>query len=357
MSPSKAPPSTSSGDIYLPDFCSTRTVFLVVLVAELFAIMLTLASAPASGTFWTSLADTSFFLLWTTLACAATLCFARPHLARYSVAQVSAISLVLLLATTGLISEAVYWLGRYWAGPVGAFETRFPSDHWTFVLRNLSICLIISALLLRYFYVTYEWKRNVEEEARSRIHALQARIRPHFLFNSMNTIAALTRSDPTQAEEAVEDLADLFRATLTDSRSNIRIKEELEVARIYQRIEQLRLGERLLVEWDVGDLPMRAYVPSLTIQPLLENAIYHGIEPRPEGGTVRISGRCANGEIHVTVTNPLPEDSAMAEREGNRLALANIRQRLELAYEGRAKLDVENRGGEYRVSLSFPYAE
>ena len=122
----------------------------------------------------------------------------------------------------------------------------------------------------------------------------------------MNTIAALTRSDPARAEEAVTDLADLFRANLREQRSSITLKEELEVARIYQRIEQLRLGERLRVIWDVTELPMRAQVPGLLMQPLLENAIYHGIEPRPEGGIVTVSGALDDGIITLKVRNPLP---------------------------------------------------
>ncbi len=174
----------------------------------------------------------------------------------------------------------------------------------------------------------------------------------------MNTIAALTRSDPARAEEAVEDLADLFRATLRDSHSPLRLKEELELTRIYQRIEALRLGERLHVTWNVAELPMRALVPGLTIQPLLENAIYHGIEPLERGGTVTVSGRVAAGEIEITVANPVAtERAAVQERQGNRLALDNIRQRLALAYGPRGTLTVEQSPDEYRVTVRFPYTE
>jgi two-component system sensor histidine kinase AlgZ len=199
----------------------------------------------------------------------------------------------------------------------------------------------------------------VRAEALSRIQALQARIRPHFLFNSMNTIAALTRSDPKRAEEAVEDLADLFRATLRDSHSPLRLKEELELTRIYQRIEALRLGERLEVRWDVAALPMRAFVPGLTVQPLLENAIYHGIEPLEHGGTVTVTGRVVDGHVELVVTNPvaLPTGAAAEPRTGNRLALDNIRQRLDLAYGGRGTLTVEQQPELYRVTVRFPYTE
>ena len=144
---------------------------------------------------------------------------------------------------------------------------------------------------MRYLYVSSEWRRSIVLEAQARISALQALIRPHFLFNSMNTIASLTRTDPRQAEEAVEDLSDLLRAKPVDSRDRTSLKEELEVAAIYQRIEKLRLGDRLSVRWDIDELPMRAQIPSLTIQPLLENAIYHGIELLPDGGEVTVTGK------------------------------------------------------------------
>ena len=163
---------------------------------------------------------------------------------------------------------------------------------------------MVTALALRYFYVTHEWRHNVELQAKARVHALQARIRPHFLFNSMNTIAALTRSNPARAEEAVQDLADLFRANLNEKRNQISLAEEIDVARTYQRMEQLRLGDRLHVDWKIDSLPTDALVPGLTLQPLLENAIYHGVEPRPDGGVVTVTGEFNKGMITIVVTQP-----------------------------------------------------
>jgi two-component system, LytTR family, sensor histidine kinase AlgZ len=345
----------SGDDFFLPDFCATRMVFAVVLVAELLAVTLALAR-PTPG-FLTELARISMFLQWLGLTSAALLCYSRPRLKRLTVPQSALAVFLLLVANTLLISELALWFGT-------GFDARSvdsaiaPSANWTFLARNAGICVIVTALLLRYFFVTHQWQTHVRAEAASRIEALQARIRPHFLFNSMNTIAALTRSDPARAEEAVEDLADVFRATLRDSHSPLRLKEELELTRIYQRIEALRLGERLHVTWDVAGLPMRALVPGLTIQPLLENAIYHGIEPLEHGGTVTVSGRVAGGEIEITVANPVATKRTTGdERQGNRLALDNIRQRLALAYGARGSLLVEPSPGEYRVTVRFPFTE
>ena len=232
----------------------------------------------------------------------------------------------------------------------------FPKDHAWFLLRNLAVGFIVSALALRYFYVSAEWKRTIEREALARIRALQARIRPHFLFNSMNTIAALTRSNPERAEQAVEDLADLFRVSLSDASVRISLKEELDIARTHQRIEQLRLAERLTVKWDVDALPMRMQVPGLIVQPLLENAVYHGIEMLPSGGTVSIVGKVAGSEVHIEVRNPIPPPAGYSEREGNRMALENIRERLELAWPGRARIETAQNGGEFCARLVIPYA-
>jgi two-component system sensor histidine kinase AlgZ len=338
---------------FIPDFCAPRMVLAVVLIAELVAV--TLALARPDAPFLTELARLSLFLQWLGLTNAGLLCYSRSWLARLTVPQSSVAVFALILLNTVAISELALWLGTAF-GAVGF--TELPTEHWPFLLRNAGIAVIVTALLLRYFFVSHQWQKHVRAEALSRIQALQARIRPHFLFNSMNTIAALTRSDPKRAEEAVEDLADLFRATLRDSHSPLRLKEELELTRIYQRIEALRLGDRLAVTWDVGALPMRAFVPGLTVQPLLENAIYHGIEPLEQGGTVTITGRLVGNEIELVVSNPVAQSAAVGEpRSGNRLALDNIRQRLDLAYGGRGSLIVEQEPERYRVTLRFPYSE
>jgi len=330
-------------------------VLAVVLLAELLALTLTLARASATP-FLTDLARISFFIQWLGLTSAGLLCAARRPLARRSITAVTLTVFGLLAANTVLLSLAALATGR-WLEARGLGVPIVPTQSGSFVVRNLGISVIVSALLLRYFYVSHEWRRHVRAEARSRIDALQARIRPHFLFNSMNTIAALTRSDPPRAEEAVEDLADLFRATLRDSDALLTLKEELELSRIYQRIEMLRIGDRLSVRWDVAALPMRARVPGLTIQPLLENAIYHGIEPLDGGGTVTVSGRVADGRIRISVANPVARETPATERRGNRLALDNIRDRLRLAYGEAGGLDVVETDTEYRVEVSFPLSQ
>ena len=351
-----SPSALTAHALNLPDFCAARAVLAVVLIVTLTAVVLTVARQGTAISFWLDLARTALFLLWVGLGSAAVLCLSRRRLSQLPLAPASLLALASVLAVITLVSAGVLWLGS--SALLGARATNLllPNAPWRFFATNLGIGTIIGALALRYFYVTGEWRRNVELQARARVRALQARIRPHFLFNSMNTIAALTRSDPALAEEAVTDLADLFRANLNEKRSSITLKEELEVARIYQRIEQLRLGERLHVIWDVTDLPMRALVPGLLMQPLLENAIYHGIEPRPAGGIVTVSGALDGEFIGLTVRNPLPE-AGNAAHAGNRIALANIRERMELLYPGRSSVEASRVGDEYVVRLRFPHVE
>jgi two-component system sensor histidine kinase AlgZ len=348
-------PSETSTAFYLPDFCSSRSTLAIVLIVELTALVLTLARSRMTIGFWSELARMSMFLLWIGLAGAGLLCWFGNRLRRMSAARGSTAVLGIISGLVSAISLIAWYFGRTDFAYQTGVSSWFPSQPWEFTLRNVLISFIVTALALRYFYITHQWRRNVEMQARSRVHALQARIRPHFLFNSMNTIASLTRSDPARAELVVQDLADLFRASLSEKRNTITLQEEIEHARIYQRIEQLRLGERLQVVWNVSELPMQALVPGLLLQPLLENAIYHGIEPRTGGGQVTITGELSNGLITIVVRNPVADRAS--DREGNKLAMSNIRERLALMYGDKALMKAGRFDHEYIVTLRFPHVE
>jgi two-component system sensor histidine kinase AlgZ len=347
-----APDSTANDtQVYLPDFCAAGTLFIILLVAELVAIVLTLASHAPAGQFLLALSKTSFFMLWLALLGTAIMCQLRPWLERSGKTRAFIISFFVLEALAIVVAEMAWQLPARFGG------VRIIDDtHRDFLLRTLAISSILIALAMRYLYVSSEWRRSIVLEAQARISALQALIRPHFLFNSMNTIASLTRSDPRQAEEAVEDLSDLLRASLSSNRNRTTLKEELEVAAIYHRIEKLRLGDRLHIRWDIADLPMRARIPSLTIQPLIENAIYHGIELLPDGGEVVVSGKRDGRYLEISVANPVARGKARG-KDGNKMALANIRQRFELAYGTRANVTVDESGDRYTVTLRFPADE
>ncbi|MDX1507076.1 MAG: histidine kinase [Woeseiaceae bacterium] len=343
-----ADPHGRGSQAYLPDFCAASTVFVIVLIAELVAIVLTLAGNQAPGQFLIELSHTSFFVLWFALLGCAVMCRLRARLEGAGSRRAFVLSFYILLGLCLLLAEISWQLTQLFSDLF-----RISSSHGTFVFRTFATGAIVIALAMRYLYVSSEWRRSIVLEAQARISALQALIRPHFLFNSMNTIASLTRTDPKQAEEAVEDLSDLLRANLGSSKDRTSLKQELEIAAIYQRIEKLRLGDRLSVRWDVGELPMRALIPSLVIQPLLENAIYHGIELLPDGGEVTVSGKREDDYLTIEISNPVARDGSR-KQDGNKMAMSNIRQRFELAYGNRAEVDVIAGDDRFAVRLRFP---
>jgi len=364
-------PRSARTDLFLPDFCAIRVVFTVVVVGELLALVLTLNPAQGDGGGFRELALASLFIQWVGLGSSAVLCLARRALARAGNAAAAALSYLAILAVTAAVSEAAWWLvlprladpalAPLWEfaqepsglGPVRT--TVIAPGHAEFLLRNLGIAAVVALVALRYLYVQHQWRVQVESESRARIQALHSRIRPHFLFNSMNTIASLARSQPAAAEQITEDLAALFRVSLGDAGVPGTLEQELEVCRQYLRIEAQRLGERLRVEEQAGALPGDALLPPLTVQPLLENAIYHGVEPAPDGGWLRLSGRAAGRRIRVCVENTVPRAAARAHRDGNAMALDNVRQRMEAFFEGEARVTVVPGEDRYRVELDFPY--
>jgi two-component system sensor histidine kinase AlgZ len=332
--------------LFLPGFCDIRLVFAVVVIAELLAIVLVLANSRNDP--WSELGLVSLFVQWIALASAAVLCFARPMLLRLGNTAAALVSYLMLLLVTAVITELAWRVGFTGGHAVDG------AGHAGFLFRNLGISAILSALVLRYLYVQHQWRRQIQAEAQARVEALQARIRPHFLFNSMNSIAALTVTDPERAERAVQDLADLFRVTLRNASQPVPLDEEIELAHSYLRMEALRLGGRLQVEWDIEQLPRKRMVPSMILQPLLENAVYHGIEPLPAGGCIHVSGRAEGRRIAIVVRNPRAADSRASHRKGNRIALENIRLRLQLFFGSQAGVSLRELHDEFEATLYFP---
>jgi two-component system sensor histidine kinase AlgZ len=296
---------------------------------------------------WSRLGVTSLFVQWIALSSAAVLCLSRPLLTQVSNAAAATISYLLLLLTGALVSELGYRLGD-------TLQLLSDAEHASFLLRNLAVNAILSALVLRYLYVQFQWRQKIQAEAQARVQALQARIRPHFLFNSLNTIAALTRSDAARAELAVQDMADLFRVSLREASERVTLEQELDVAQRYLRMEALRLGNRLQLVWDIERLPRKRLVPSLILQPLLENAVYHGVEPLPGGGLVSISGTAEGRRIAICIRNPRATKAVEAHRQGNRIALENIRLRLQLAFGNRAGVALQELEDCFETTLYFP---
>jgi two-component system sensor histidine kinase AlgZ len=339
--------SDKQDNCFLPNFCGLTMVFIVVIIAQLLAFILVLVPDAISMTErWNQLGLISLFVQWCALASCAALCIVRRYIYHLSNRYVAIISYLVVLAVVLIVSEVAYW----YVVPVGTVVM----EHWHFVFRNVAVAFLLTGPVLRYFYVQFQWRQKIRAEAEARLQALQSRIRPHFLFNSMNTIASLTRSQPEQAEQAVENLSDLFRVTLRDARQFHTFREECQLCQQYLEIEHLRLGERLNVTWDIDPIPQDAYVPPLLIQPLLENAIYHGIEPRAEGGSITITGRLEHGDISLIISNPLPINR-QSSGKGNQIAQQNIRDRLKTLFNEKGSLEIKEENDQYSVTVTWPY--
>ncbi len=333
----------SSGEFFIPDLCSPRSVFIMVLLSELLVLVYTLVVSTLPRFNWDLLATSSLFVQWVVMLSAALLCQCRGRFSRMSLQAASTSSMAIVVAVTAISS---YLTARFYPllflGGV---------DYW-WVLRNVLVAVVISGLVLRYFYLQQQVKLRERSEMQARLDSLRARIRPHFLFNTMNSIASLISSRPADAEQAVEDLSELFRASLQENYRDTTVDDELHLCELYLGIEQLRLGDRLQVAWEcehsLRELPM----PGLMLQPLVENAVYHGIAQLPQGGVISIQVSRSAEQLTVTVANPAPQDSG--HRTGMHMALANIEQRLQGLFGDAGSLEVSKSDGSYRVELSYP---
>jgi two-component system sensor histidine kinase AlgZ len=334
----------SGSDFFVPDLCRVKAVFFLLVVSELFVLLLAILHAGAAWIDWHYFAMASLFVQWTVLTSAALICSLRRWLQRLTTSQVTLFITALVLLDVlvfTLLADQLLLSGR-------------SRSSFHLIGRNLLAALIVTLMLLRYFYLQHQWRLQKQAEMQSRMVALQARIHPHFLFNSMNTIASLIASRPEQAEDAVLDLSELFRAGLGTQARLVALHEELHLCRRYLAIEALRLDDRLTLIWALDDTLNHQAIPPLTLQPLVENAIYHGIQPRPEGGTIRIETYRKRHAVYIVVENPAPTAGQDAH-QGNRMALANIRARLEALFADQALLKHSQHEGLYTVTLRLPW--
>ncbi|MGB0514985.1 MAG: sensor histidine kinase [Wenzhouxiangellaceae bacterium] len=329
----------------LPDFCRPQAVLLLVLLGLLLAILLVLAEHGLAPGFWLRLGLNGIMIEAVVLASSFLLCAGRPVLLRMPPRVALAVIFLFIQVLTALCS----WVALQWFLLPGATTDALAGRIW--IARNVLISVIASLVFLRYLILHRHWLEQVRAEAEARLNALQARIRPHFLFNTLNTIASLVRSRPDDAEQAVLDLSDLLRTGLRNDSWHT-LADELELVRGYLRIEAQRLGRRLTIDWAIpDDLPLDQNLPALLVQPLVENAIVHGIARRADGGRLRLDGQRERGRWRLRVTNPIGESEA---EPGHRMALSNIRQRIELAYEDQARLRTRVVDGEFIAELTLP---
>jgi two-component system sensor histidine kinase AlgZ len=321
----------------LPDFRSLGVMARVLVGVTFAALLAAVLRAASPDEIVDQMLGMAAVLVPALLAALAALYVAGPLLARASYP----VGLTLVLALGGLVTFAAWALVALRGGEVSTAGA----------LRAVAFALLLTGLLAGYFQLRARAFSPALAEAR--LQALQARIRPHFLFNSLNAVLSLVRSDPRRAESALEDLAELYRMLMADTRSLTTLAEELEVTRQYLNVEELRLGDRLRIEWRTETAPRDALVPPLLLQPLVENAVYHGIEPGIEAGTIEVAVYRQGDRVHVRLTNPYHPDHQ--HRQGNRMALANIRERLALHFDVEASLEQGVVGSSYEIHMVMPY--
>lgn len=340
---------------FLPNLCTAQAVLLLVLAAELIALLLTLNASSLPHLRWDLLAMYSAITQWVSLASALAICRLRPWLKQWPPVKAGVVCYATVLGITLMLSLA----GQFVLTLFGSHEGNLSIDVWQ-LINNMITCTIISGIALRYLYLQQQLRNQQRAELQARIQALQSRIRPHFLFNSMNSIASLIGSDPDKAEHLVEDLSELFRASLAEP-TLIPIEREIELCRRYLEIEQLRLGRRLTIDWQIGTFTQALKIPSLMLQPLVENAIFHGIEPMRHGGTVGIKISQAKNQLMIAITNPYPLIKKPTTQTGshskhNRMALDNIRHRLRVHYGNNARLSSSEENGIFTTYIFCPLA-
>jgi two-component system sensor histidine kinase AlgZ len=327
----------------LPDFCSLPVVSALLIVG---ALCVTLAwLAPQSTRGWRGYSVGMLFVEWVATVMGVALCKLRPWLLRLPGRLPYAGVWLVMVAIVIAGSVVAQWLD-------GALEMHLIPVAGSFVRDNALIAALLAAAMLRYFYVLAEWQARLAAVAHARVEALQARIRPHFLFNSMNTVAALVRMDADAAERTVENLSELFRAALgQDDTHSGTLGEELQLVDRYLAIEQLRLGDRLQVRRELDALPLDASMPVLLLQPLVENAVRHGIQPRRDGGEVVLRGTRDAATLRIEIDNPLAEGPTAG---GSGHGLNNVRQRVAYHFGPRASVDAGPRGERFIVTLQLP---
>lgn len=320
----------------LPNFRNLGILLRIGVLVNLFAFAAAVVRSSDAGTLWQQVIQVSALV--------------EPLLI---------LSLLVLAALSGWLRRAPYWLGAtavlaieiaLATGLYAVGHTLLGPERATLERYWLLVALTTGALLVYFDLRDRALSPSLPE---ARLQALQSRIRPHFLFNSINAVLSLIRQEPRRAEAALEDMAGLFRMLMDDNRELAPLSRELELCRQYLSLEQLRLGERLKVEWRTERMPGDALVPPLVLQPLIENAVYHGVELRLEPSLVSINIYAESGQVHAVLRNPY--QGKAGTHSGNRMALANIRERLQLHFDAEASLATRVVDDFYQVHIAMPY--
>lgn len=328
------------GDL-LASLLNDRALLSVIIVGQLIAISLTFSPLYKNEP-WLILAPVSLFIHIVSLCSLSTIHLLKKPLAKSSFRQQLAVMILLVCCYTLIASFVVFSL-----------ELISALSLYEFILRNLLISFIIAVLYAQFSIIHAEQSAIKNQATKAQLNYLQARIRPHFLFNSLNMSAELVYHNPEDAEKTILAIAALSRAAMYGD-ENILLEKEIDLAKQYVLVESWRFGEKLTVKWCIPDDIPKIKVPALTLQPLLENAITHGVEPNPEPSLVEVQVKVTAQSVTFIIDNPFVGESANTKRPSNGIAVDNIKERLAMTLGHRASLSHHITDNVYRTKMVIP---
>jgi len=324
-------------DFFIPRLSEPWSLLLLLISSQLLALLITLANP--NNVSIENLIYNSLFIYWNTIITTIVICIIRPVLLKISILATSILVLLLMPAITYALTA---FLHRYLAINISSVD----------YLRFSSISFIIGAIVLRAFYLNHQYHQLKQAELNARIESLQARIRPHFLFNSLNSVIGLMHIDVKKAEQAILNLADIFRASLANAGTLINFADELKLAKSYITIEQYRFGPKLNIEFDCNNVPNNTPIAQLTLQPLLENAILHGVQNMTESALITLYAAVENNKLVIKITNPYIEQDKIKSKSSH--ALANIEMRIKALFGDKSTLTTYKNKGKFHLTLKYP---
>jgi two-component system sensor histidine kinase AlgZ len=336
--------SRGGEDYFFPDLYRGEGLLDIIVITLALCVFFVLGKSGVFGFDWGLFGQVSLFAMGVALFSALVLTIGEQFLSNSRPGRSALLAAALVMIVVG-ISAVI-------AQQAMAFA--FPERRYGFssVYEIILMAVVPVAILLRYLFIQQQARVEELSAKEAGIETHQARIRPHFLFNSMNVIASLIGSDPEKAERAVEDLSDLFRSVLTGSQTLIPLREELSLCRRYLALEKMRLGDRLTAEWQIGDYGDDAKIPCLTLQPVLENAVYHGIQLIQNGGKIDIKIKRTRGRILIDVSNP--RNPRIQHNKGRKMAMKNVQYRLKAHFGPTAGVESELMEDHYITHISYP---
>ncbi|MCF6318766.1 MAG: histidine kinase [Proteobacteria bacterium] len=332
---------------WLTDFCANKHMFVSIIMVQILVIIYALSFLSLDKEFLPKLSILTLWCQFIGINILIALCKLRNWFNYLDVYLGVFVLIVFVVVITSVLAQLIGYLDLQLS-----FNLLGTQKIINFVNLKLSLsAVMISLALIRYFYIQDQWAQQVKKLSDARLNALQARIKPHFLFNSLNSIAALIAIDTNRAEKAITDFSSLMRRTFAHQGKFITIEEELNWVKQYLNMEKLRLDERLIYKLDCPQDLLPVKVPVLCIQPLVENAIIHGIQPLEEGGTIELIIMKKDNNLNIQVTNPYIDSS---QEQSNGTAIENIQERLDLQYGNKATVVINDTGSQYQITLSMP---